>query len=129
MHKKYECGLEAALDVVGGKWKVLILWPLIAAPLRFGELKRAVPGISEKMLILSLKELERDGVVVRRDFMEVPPHVDYSLTEFGRSLCDALSPLCDWGTEHMKRIEACKQECERQRLAKEPVESRSEHQP
>jgi len=119
MHKVYECGLEAALDVVGGKWKVLILWPLITAPRRFGELKREVPGISEKMLIQSLKEMERDQIVLRRDFQEVPPRVEYSLTEFGHSLSDALTPLCNWGTNHMERIEACKEECERKRRAEQ----------
>jgi DNA-binding HxlR family transcriptional regulator len=62
----YNCGLEAALDVIGGKWKVLILWPLHNAARRFGELRREVPGISEKMLIQSLKEMELDGIVTRR---------------------------------------------------------------
>jgi len=121
MHKVYECGLEAALDVIGGKWKVLIMWPLKNGASRFGELKREVPGISEKMLIQSLKEMELDGIVKRQDFKEVPPRVEYSLTEFGQSLCDALSPLCEWGTKHMERIEACKQACEKERLAKEAL--------
>ena len=115
----YECGLEAALAVVGGKWKVLILWALRGAPLRFGELRRAVDGISEKMLIQHLKELERDQVVVRRDFKEVPPRVEYALTDFGASLYEALAPLCEWGEEHMARIEACKQQCEAKIAAKE----------
>jgi len=119
--KEYECGLEAALDVIGGKWKVLIMWPLKNGASRFGELKREVPGISEKMLIQSLKEMERDGIVLRQDFKEVPPRVEYSLTEFGRSLCDALLPLCLWGEQHMKRIEACKEQCEMQRLEKEAL--------
>jgi DNA-binding HxlR family transcriptional regulator len=114
-HRHYSCGLEAALDVVGGKWKVLILWPLCSATRRFGELRRAVPGISEKMLIQHLKELERDGVVTRKDYKEVPPRVEYALTSFGRSLCDALTPLCEWGQLHMERIETCKQECEAER--------------
>ena len=110
--RQYSCGLEAALDVVGGKWKVLILWPLHTAPKRFGELRREVPGISEKMLIQNLKEMEQDGIVTRQDFKEVPPRVEYALTEFGTSLCAALSPLCEWGHLHMERIEACKQACE-----------------
>ncbi len=111
----YGCGLEAALDVIGGKWKVLILWPLREAPQRFGALRREVPGISEKMLIQHLKEMEQDGIVTRTVFKEVPPRVEYALTEFGHSLCDALSPLCEWGTLHMARIEACKSECEERR--------------
>ena len=117
--REYDCGLGAALDVIGGKWKVLIMWPLKNGASRFGELKREVPGISEKMLIQSLKEMELDGIVLRQDFKEVPPRVEYSLTEFGRSLWDALVPLCEWGDQHMKRIEACKEECERQRKLKE----------
>lgn len=106
--KQYSCGLEAALEVVGGKWKVLILWTLGDGPLRFGELRRQIPGISEKMLIQNLKEMEGDGIVTRNDHKEVPPRVDYAMTAFGRSLCAALAPLCNWGQEHIERIEACR---------------------
>lgn len=104
----YGCGLEAAREVIGGKWKVLILWTLGQGPLRFGELRREIPGISEKMLIQSLKEMEQDGIVSRTDHKEVPPRVDYAMTEFGHSLCEALAPLCAWGQEHVERISACK---------------------
>ncbi len=100
---RFRCGVEAALRVIGGKWKVLILWHL-DEPQRFGELKRRVTGISEKVLIQQLRELESDGVVNRKDFQEVPPKVEYSLTAFGRSLKVALTPLCDWGKKHTKRI-------------------------
>jgi DNA-binding HxlR family transcriptional regulator len=110
--KTYSCGLEAALEVIGGKWKVLILWALRSEAQRFGELRRLVPGISEKMLIQHLKEMQTDGIVARKDFKEVPPRVEYALTPFGRSLNAALAPLCDWGTLHMKRIEACKEAAE-----------------
>ena len=110
--REYSCGLDAALDVIGGKWKVLIMWPLREAPKRFGELRREVPGISEKMLIQQLKEMELDGVVTRHNYREVPPRVEYALTAFGHSLQEALLPLCEWGTEHMARIESCKQACE-----------------
>lgn len=99
----FRCGLEAALKVVGGKWKVLILWHL-EQPRRFGELRRLVHGISEKVLISQLRELETDGIIKRKDYQEVPPKVDYSLTPFGKTLKAALSPLCDWGKKHMKRI-------------------------
>jgi DNA-binding HxlR family transcriptional regulator len=104
--KTYGCGLEAALDVIGGKWKVLILWQFQKGPRRFGELKRLVPGISEKMLIQQLRQMEADGIVRRKVYHEVPPKVEYSLTLFGASLQDAVVPLCDWGTRHMKRIAA-----------------------
>ena len=106
----YGCGLEAALDVVGGKWKVLVLWHLSQGPRRFGELRRLVTPISEKMLIQSLREMEGDGIVRRNDFREVPPRVEYSLTAFGVSLTEALRPLCEWGARHMKRIENAKAE-------------------
>jgi DNA-binding HxlR family transcriptional regulator len=114
--KQYSCGLEAALEVVSGKWPVLILWGLRDEPRRFGELRRQVPGISEKMLIQHLKEMEADGIATRKDFKEVPPHVEYALTSFGHSLCEALSPLCEWGQKHMKRIEASQEEQEAKRL-------------
>ena len=110
--RNYGCGLEAALDVVGGKWKVLVLWHLAPQPRRFGDLRRAVDGISEKMLIQQLREMESDGIVARKDFHEVPPRVEYSMTAFGVSLTEALRPLCDWGSKHMKRIEARKTRAE-----------------
>src|ERR1700677_5220233 len=108
--RTYGCGLEAALDVVGGKWKVLVLWHLAPSPRRFGELRRLVAGISEKMLIQQLREMVADGIVARKDFQEIPPRVEYSLTEFGVSLAEALRPLCEWGREHMGRIERTKAE-------------------
>jgi DNA-binding HxlR family transcriptional regulator len=110
--KRYTCGLEAALEVVGGKWKVLILWGLRDEPRRFGELRRLIPGISEKMLIQHLKEMQADGIATRKDYKEVPPRVAYALTSFGHSLYDALAPLCACGEKHMRRIEACHSEQE-----------------
>jgi DNA-binding HxlR family transcriptional regulator len=104
--KVYSCGLEAALAIIGGKWKSLILWNLAQQPRRFGELRRLVVGVSEKVLTEELKEMVADRIVVRKDFREVPPRVEYSLTEFGRSLAQALGPLCQWGAQHMKRIAA-----------------------
>ncbi len=109
----YGCGLEAALDVIGGKWKVLVLWNLSAGPTRFGQLRRSVAGISEKMLIQQLREMEADGIVARQDFREVPPRVEYSLTPFGVSFIEALKPLCEWGSKHMGRIGATRGESRR----------------
>ncbi len=105
---RYECGLEAALAVIGCKWKLMILYRLTSGTRRFGELRRAVTGISEKILIQQLRELGADGVVAREDFREIPPRVEYSLTPFGVSLSEALGPLCEWGREHMSRIEGTK---------------------
>ena len=103
-HKPDECGLGPALNVVGGKWKSLILWEIHAQPRRFGELKRLVRGISEKMLIQQLREMEADRIVHREVFHEVPPKVEYSVTEFGASLNEALTPLADWGKKYARRI-------------------------
>ncbi len=99
------CGLDVALAVMGGKWKPLILYHLRAGPERFGEIKRKVTGISEKVLIQQLRGLVATGVLVRRDYQEVPPKVDYTITSFGMTLVQALLPLCDWGTEHRTRVE------------------------
>jgi DNA-binding HxlR family transcriptional regulator len=96
----FSCGLEASLSVIGGKWKFLIVWQLASRPRRFGELRRLVAGVTEKMLIQGLKELEKEGVVSRRDFREIPPKVEYSLTERGLELANVLRPLCEWGTEN-----------------------------
>jgi DNA-binding HxlR family transcriptional regulator len=98
------CGLEVALTVIGGKWKPLVLFHLNSGPRRFGELKRLVTGISEKVLIQQLRELADDGVVIRRDYQQVPPKVDYEMTPFGYSLAQALKPLCAWGDENRFRI-------------------------
>ena len=100
------CGLSPALNVIGGKWKAFILWEVNERPRRFGELKRLVLGISEKMLIQQLREMEADGIVHREVFHEVPPRVEYSATALGRSLNDALTPLAEWGKRHTKRITA-----------------------
>ncbi|MET9063547.1 winged helix-turn-helix transcriptional regulator [Streptosporangium sandarakinum] len=104
--RTYSCGLDAAVDIVGGKWKALILWALHHEPRRFGELKRSVPGISEKMLTQMLREMEAHGLVHREVYHQVPPKVEYSLTEFGQSLNTALIPLGVWGEENMRAIEA-----------------------
>lgn len=102
--KVYMCGIDAAIDVVGGKWKALILWALGTRPHRFGELRREVAGISEKVLIQQLRECERDGIVHREVHEQVPPKVVYSLTPLGESLNAALAPLSDWGEEHLDHI-------------------------
>lgn len=103
----YICGIDAAMDVVTGKWKSLILWELDNhGTRRFGELRRGLPGVSEKMLIQHLREMEEDGLVHREVYREVPPKVEYSLTEHGTSLNAALGPLGTWGTQRIERIGA-----------------------
>ncbi|MFF5128774.1 winged helix-turn-helix transcriptional regulator [Streptomyces syringium] len=103
----YFCGIDAAMDVVAGKWKSLILWELHEhGTRRFAELRRGLPGVSEKMLIQHLREMEADGLVHREVYREVPPKVEYSLTEHGVSLNAALASLGEWGSERMRRIGA-----------------------
>ncbi|MFG3696323.1 winged helix-turn-helix transcriptional regulator [Micromonospora sp. NPDC047620] len=103
----YICGIDAAMDVVSGKWKSLILWELHHhGTRRFAELRRGLPGVSEKMLIQHLREMEEDGLVHREVYREVPPKVEYSLTEDGISLNAALAPLGEWGTDRIRRIGA-----------------------
>lgn len=101
----FTCGLEAALAMVSGKWKPLVLYHLAKDVHRYGELRRAIGGVTDKVLIQHLKELERDEIIERRDFQEIPPRVEYSLTPFGQSLATALVGLCVWGTEHMATVE------------------------
>ncbi len=103
----YFCGIDAAMDVVAGKWKSLILWELSHhGTRRFAELRRGLPGVSEKMLIQHLREMEADGLVHREVYREVPPKVEYSLTEHGVSLNAALASLGAWGSDRMRRIGA-----------------------
>ncbi|TXS04642.1 transcriptional regulator [Streptomyces sp. adm13(2018)] len=103
----YVCGVDAAMDVVSGKWKVLILWELENHGVRrFAELRRGLPGVSEKMLNQHLREMAEDGLVHREVYAEVPPKVEYSLTERGISLNAALAPLGKWGGERVREIGA-----------------------
>lgn len=118
--KVYECGLDAAVDVVGGKWKPMVLWALSVAPRRFGALRRELPGVSEKVLTQQLRELERDGIVHREVHDQVPPKVEYSLTELGVDLDHALGPLGEWGERHMTHIVAVRS-VSAKRPAPEPI--------
>lgn len=94
------CGLGAALRIITGKWKPSIIWLLHDRPRRFAELRRSLDGISEKVLTEQLRDLERDGVLDRHDFEEVPPRVEYSLTAAGGELNAAVHNLAQWGDRH-----------------------------
>ena len=100
------CGLDVALRYIGGKWKPVLLFHLQFSPRRFGELKRLSGGISEKVLIQQLKDLTADGIVLRHDYREVPPKVEYEITDFGRTLARALQPLCEWGNANLEYARA-----------------------
>lgn len=96
---------ERTLKVIGGRWKVFVLWFLFERPLRLSELRRAIPGISQKVLVQQLREMEEHGIVHREVFAEVPPRVVYSLTKLGRSLEPLTRALCDWGRRHRAALE------------------------
>jgi DNA-binding HxlR family transcriptional regulator len=98
------CAVESALGVIGGRWKGVVLWWLLAGKLRFGELRRKLPHCSERMLTVQLRELEEDGLVTRTVYPEVSPRVEYELSPFGKSLEPILSALCDWGKRYKRRL-------------------------
>lgn len=94
------CGFAAALQAIGGKWKTSLLWELHLRPHRFAELRRLLPGISEKVLTQQLRQMEGDGLISRRAYDEVPPRVEYSVTPLGLSLNDAVTAMSTWGKQH-----------------------------
>ena len=95
--------IEATMSVLGGKWKMLILWQLMRRPCRFNELRRAITGVSQHMLTVQLRDLESQGVITRTIFAEVPPRVEYALTEHGKSLGGVMRALTEWGVSHLAR--------------------------
>jgi DNA-binding HxlR family transcriptional regulator len=95
--KSPQCPAERTLDIIGGRWKVLILWQLFAGEKRFSELFRALAGITQKMLTQQLRELEKDGIVHRQVYPQIPPKVEYSLTPMGESLRPVVDAMCEWG--------------------------------
>ncbi|WP_084143359.1 winged helix-turn-helix transcriptional regulator [Methylocapsa acidiphila] len=104
-HSRYDttpgCAVEATLEVIGGKWKGVLLYHLLNGTLRFGELRRLVPDVTQRMLTQQLRELERDGVIERKVYAQVPPRVDYSLTKFGRTLEPIVLMMRDWGKTYL----------------------------
>jgi DNA-binding HxlR family transcriptional regulator len=98
--KEYKCGIDVTLAVVGGKWKASILWHLAHGTMRFSDLQRRFADTTRKMLTQQLRELEADGLVHREVYAQVPPKVEYSLTDKGRSIHPILEQMCDWGREY-----------------------------
>jgi len=95
--------VQTTLDVIGGKWKPLILWHLGEKTLRFSELNRSITGITQKMLTQQLRELENDGLITRKIYPQIPPKVEYSMTAYGKTLEPVLQSMCNWGEKHRKR--------------------------
>ena len=100
----FGCPIEACLEVIGGKWKGVILFHLLAGTRRFNELRRLMPAVTQRMLTRQLRELEDDGVVSRVVYPEVPPRVEYALTSFGRTLTPVLEGLRAWGADYLEEI-------------------------
>lgn len=96
-------GIDATLEMVGGKWKIQILWCLKSKPKRFSEIKDDVSGITQKMLTQQLKEFVRDGIATRKSYPEIPPRVEYKLTDYGKSLIPVLEALNKWGEMHLAK--------------------------
>lgn len=112
---EYRCPIETTVSLISGKWKILILKELINKPVRYGELSKRIPNISAKVLTQQLKEMENDGIVIRKVYAEVPPRVEYSLSDMGISMLEILKALRKWGLEYDKvhpvKCNNCKQ-CE-----------------
>ena len=109
-HEKYSCNfgcpVEAALEAIGGKWKGIILFHVQGGTKRFNELRRLIPDITQRMLTKQLRELETDQILIRKVYPEVPPKVEYSLTEFGETLSPILCALKKWGVEYIDKLSA-----------------------
>ena len=101
---KASCGMAHTLDIIGGRWKPAILCRLLFGPMRYGELKKSIEGISERMLVAQLRELEKDQIVQRRVYAEVPPRVEYQLTPLGQSMKAMVGAMSDWGNMHRSKV-------------------------
>ncbi|WP_328604312.1 helix-turn-helix transcriptional regulator [Amycolatopsis sp. NBC_00345] len=105
-----ECRSRVVLGIVGDKWSLLVVRTLRLGPRRFTELKREIDGISQRMLTVTLRSLERDGILTRTVHNVMPPHVSYELTPMGRTLREATAPLLEWSIAHLERIDAARTE-------------------
>ena len=98
--KKFNSPVELSLSIIGGKWKMLIIWRLREASMRYGELRKSLPKVTHKMLTQQLRELESDEIIIRKVYPEVPPKVEYSLTLLGKSVIPVIDLLNEWGEEY-----------------------------
>ena len=108
----YDCSVEATLDIIGGKWKGIILYHLMNNTLRYNDIKRLMPKITPRSLTRQLRELERDGIIEREVYAEVPPRVEYSVSEVGKTLEPIVTLLGKWGDEHIDTVLAYRSENE-----------------
>ncbi|MEO7910201.1 MAG: helix-turn-helix domain-containing protein [Roseiflexaceae bacterium] len=112
--RNYSCLVEATADIIGGKWKTVILYYLfeVPGPRRFNELRRLLPDISQRILTQQLRELEQDGIVHREIYKQIPPKVEYSLTDFGTSLKPIVMQMLEWGEQYIERFGGTVPVCE-----------------
>ncbi|NET00795.1 MAG: helix-turn-helix transcriptional regulator [Sphaerospermopsis sp. SIO1G2] len=105
-HSKYDCNLgcpvEATLEIIGGKWKGVILYHLLSDTMRFNQLRRLMPEVTQRMLTRQLRELEADNIISRKVYAEVPPKSEYSMTEYGKTLAPVIYALKEWGLQHLE---------------------------
>ncbi|MGD6890915.1 winged helix-turn-helix transcriptional regulator [Bacillus mobilis] len=105
MNQNDDCPIATTLDVIGGKWKVHILCVLMDGKMRTNEIRRDIPNITQKVLTQQLRQLEADGIIHRTVYQEVPPKVEYTISDYGKSLIQIMDELCEWGKDHqMKRL-------------------------
>ncbi|MCB8815484.1 winged helix-turn-helix transcriptional regulator [Desulfosporosinus shakirovi] len=104
-NNEYQCSMELTLALIGGKWKALILWHLGDKTLRYSEMRKAIPSVTSKMLTQQLRELEDSGLVTRLIYTQIPPKVEYFLTQAGQSLLPILDTLCKWGQNYANDYE------------------------
>ncbi len=106
-HNRYDCAqgcpVEATLEVIGGKWKGVILYHLLSETSRFNELRRLMPDITQRMLTKQLRELEANNLIARKVYAEVPPKVEYSISDYGKTLAPVIHALKEWGLQHLER--------------------------
>ena len=103
---KDECGVETAISIIGGKWKPMILYALLTKSRRFGELQRLIPGVTQRMLTLHLRELEENGIIHREIYKQIPPKVEYSLTKLGETVKPLLVTMEQWGKHYKKNAKS-----------------------
>ena len=107
-HSVYDCSegcpVKATLALIGGKWKGVILYHLLSDTIRFNELRRLMPGVTQRMLTKQLRELEADQLIVRKVYPEVPPRVEYSMADYGLTLAPIITALQKWGTEYLRKV-------------------------
>jgi DNA-binding HxlR family transcriptional regulator len=120
-HHPAGCRAREVLELVADKWSLYVVSCLGTGPRRFTELKRGIDGISQRMLTVTLRGLERDGILTRTVYEVMPPHVSYELTPMGATLLQATAPLIEWSTQHLARIDAARAEYDTRTRERQPI--------